>query len=129
MLATFGVGQVLLSMIWFFLFLMWIMLLFQVYVDIFRSPDLSGVAKVAWLIFVIVLPYLGAFVYIVSRGGKMHEHHVAQAQAQEAAVNQYIRQAAGTGSIADELERLAALKAAGTIDDAEFAALKAKLTV
>lgn len=128
MLATFGVGQVLISMIWFFLFIMWIMLLFNIFGDIFRSKDLSGVAKTLWLIFVIVTPYLGAFVYLIARGGKMAENQVAAVQAQDAAMQEYIRSAAGTSaSAADELARLADLKDKGVIDDAEFARLKSKV--
>lgn len=128
MLATFGVGQVLISMIWFFLFIMWIMLLFNIFGDIFRSKDLSGVAKTLWLLFVIVTPYLGAFVYLIARGGKMAENQVAAVQAQDAAMQDYIRSAAGTSaSPAEELARLADLKDKGVIDDAEFARLKAKV--
>src|SRR4051812_18166546 len=81
MLAEFGVGQVLWSMMWFFLFFVWIMLLFQVFIDIFRSPDLGGFAKVMWVLFVVVLPYLGVFVYLIARGHKMAEHRVAEVQA------------------------------------------------
>jgi len=129
MLATsFGVGQVLWSIIWFFLFLMWIMLLFQVTADIFRSHDLSGGVKALWIIFVLVFPYLGIFVYLVARGGKMHEHQIAAMQAQQAAVDDYIRSAAGTSaSPADELQRLAGLRDSGVIDADEFARLQAKV--
>jgi hypothetical protein len=126
--STFGVGQVLWSMLWFFIFLMWILLLFQVTVDIFRSRDLSGVAKALWILFVIVLPYLGVLVYLIARGDNMHEHAVADAKAQDEAVRQYVRSAAGTSaSAADELHRLADLKERGVISDAEFATLKAKV--
>ena len=126
--ANFGVGQVLWSIIWFFLFLMWIMLLFQVTADIFRSHDLSGGVKALWIIFVLVFPYLGIFVYLVARGGKMHEHQIAAMQAQQAAVDDYIRSAAGTSaSPADELQRLAGLRDSGVIDADEFARLKAKV--
>ena len=125
MLADFGVLQVFFSMLWFFLFLMWIMLLVQVFADIFRSPDLSGVMKAVWLLFVIVLPYLGVLIYLIARGGRMHQHQMSDAKAQDGAVRAYIRDAAG-GSAA-ELERLAALKQQGVIDDAEFAAMKAKI--
>lgn len=129
MLASdFGVGQVVLSLLWFFLFFLWIMLVFHVITDVFRSRDLSGVGKAVWLLFVIVLPYLGIFVYLVARGAKMHEHDIAALSANEAAAREYIRSAAGTAaSPADELERLAGLKASGVIDDAEFTALKAKV--
>ena len=126
--ANFGVGQVLWSIIWFFLFLMWIMLLFQVTADIFRSSDLSGGMKAVWLIFVLIFPYLGVFVYLIARGGKMHEHQAAELQRQQAAVDQYIRSAAGTSaSAADELERLAGLRDSGVIDEAEFTRLKSKV--
>ena len=126
-IATFGVGQVLWSMIWFFLFFLWIMLLFQVFADIFRSKDLSGGVKALWVVFVIFLPYLGVFVYLIARGHKMSEHALQAAQAQDAAAREYIQSAAGTGgSAADELARLADLKEKGVIDDAEFQKLKAK---
>ena len=72
--AEWGTGQVFLSMLYFFLFFIWIWLLIVVFADIFRSHDLSGWAKAAWTIFVIVLPYLGVFVYLIARGHKMSEH-------------------------------------------------------
>ena len=119
----FGSGQVLLSMLWFFLFFIWIWLLITVFSDIFRSHDMGGFAKFLWVIFVIFLPYLGVFVYLIARGHKMSEHAMEAAQAQQ----DYIRQVAGTSaSPADELARLADLKAQGVIDDAEFQRLKAK---
>ena len=120
----FAVGQVVLSMLYFFLFFIWIWLLIAVFSDIFRSHDLSGGGKTLWTIFVIILPYLGVFVYLIARGGKMHEHAAQAAQAQDQAARAYIREAAG--SPASELERLADLKAKGVIDDAEFQQLKAK---
>ena len=69
-LASFGTGQVFLSIVYFFLFFIWVCLLIGVFFDVFRSEDLSGGAKALWLIFVIVLPYLGVFIYLVARGGK-----------------------------------------------------------
>ena len=123
----FGNGDVFLSMLWFFLFFIWIWLLIIVFSDIFRSHDLGGFAKFLWVIFVIFLPYLGVFVYLIARGHKMHEHAVEAMQAQDAANRAYIQQAAGTApSAADELARIADLKARGVIDDAEFQKLKAK---
>jgi hypothetical protein len=118
--ADFGTGQVLWSMIWFFLFFIWIWLLID---------DLSGWAKALWVIFVIVLPYLGVFVYLIARGKKMQEHAVHQAQRQDAAMRAYVRDAAGTSasSPAEELSKLAALRDKGVIDEAEFQAAKAKL--
>jgi Short C-terminal domain/Phospholipase_D-nuclease N-terminal len=126
--AEWGAGQVFWSMLWFFMFFIWIWLLIVVFSDIFRSRDLSGWAKALWVIFVIVLPYLGVFVYLIARGKRMSEHAVQAAQAQDAAARQYIQSAVGTSgtSAADELAKLADLKAKGVIDDAEFARLKAK---
>jgi hypothetical protein len=124
----FGSGQVLWSMMWFFLFFIWIWLLITVFADIFRSHDLSGVAKFAWVFFVIFLPYLGVFVYLIARGHKISEHAIAAAQAQDQASRAYIQAAAGSApSPADELTRLADLKAKGVIDDAEYNKLKAKV--
>jgi hypothetical protein len=124
--ADFGVGQVLWSMFWFFIFVIWIMLLFRVFADIFRSRDMGGVAKTLWVLFVIVAPYLGVFIYLIARGGKMMDNALEDAARQEESLQGYIRQAAGTTSVADELARLAELHGQGTIDDAEYAALKAK---
>jgi predicted membrane protein len=124
--ATFGVGQALWTMFWFFLFVIWILLLFRVFTDIFRS-DMKGIAKLIWLLFVIITPYLGVFVYLIVRGGKMTENEIKAAQAQEAAVQSYIRQAAGSTGVADELERLAGLRDKGVLSEAEFQAAKGKL--
>jgi hypothetical protein len=124
--SDFGTGQVFLSMLWFFMFFIWIWLLIVVFSDIFRSHDLGGFAKFLWVVFIIVLPYLGVFVYLIARGGKMHEHAVQAAQAQDAAMRAYVQSAAGSTSSADELAKLADLKSKGVIDDAEFQRLKAK---
>ncbi|MGZ4688955.1 MAG: SHOCT domain-containing protein [Acidimicrobiia bacterium] len=128
MLANeFGTGQVFWSMLWFFVFFIWIWLLITVFADIFRSHDMGGFAKFVWVIFVIVVPYLGVFVYLIARGHKMHEHALEATQAQDAANRAYIQQAAGTKpSTADELARIADLKERGVIDEAEFQKLKAK---
>jgi len=126
-LAQFGTGQVLFSMLYFFLFFIWIWLLIVVFGDIFRSHDLGGLAKALWVIFVILVPYLGVFVYLIARGHKMSEHAMQAAQAQDAAQRAYIQNAAGAApSTADELTRLADLKAEGVISDAEFEQAKAK---
>ena len=126
LLATdFGTGQVFWSFLWFFMFFIWIWLLIIVFSDIFRSHDLGGVAKALWVIFVILVPYLGVFVYLIARGHKMSEHAAEAAAAQDKAARQYIQQVTTT-STADELTKLADLKAKGVIDDAEYASLKAK---
>ena len=123
----FGTGQVFWSFLWFVMFFIWIWLLITVFADIFRSHDLGGFAKAIWVIFVIFIPYLGVFIYLIARGHKMHEHAVEAAEAQDAAARAYIQQATGTqASTADELARIADLKERGVIDDAEFQKLKAK---
>jgi len=115
------------TMIFFFLWVAWILLLFKVIIDIFRSKDLGGAGKAFWALFVILIPWLGVLVYLIARGTSMTERDVADAVAQEEAVQAYIRQTAGTGSTADELSKLAALQAQGAITDSEYAQQKAKL--
>jgi hypothetical protein len=126
MLAEFGTGQVFWSMLWFFLFVIWIWLLIVVFGDIFRSPDLSGWGKALWSIFIIFLPYLGVFVYLIARGGKMQEHALQHAQQQEAAMRQYVQNVATPGGAADEIARLADLRDRGVLSEAEFQQAKAK---
>ena len=115
------------SMLYFFLFFIWIMLLFRVFADIFRSRDMGGFAKALWLIFVVVLPFLGVFVYLLARGDNMAQHSMEQAQQQDAQMRAYVRETAGTGGPADEVAKLADLKDRGVITQAEFDAQKAKL--
>jgi hypothetical protein len=126
--ATFGTGQVFWSMLWFFLFFIWIWLLIVVFSDIFRSQDLSGWAKALWTILVIFLPYLGVFVYLIARGGKMQGHAVQDAQAQDAAFRQYVQSAANSSgtSTADEISQLVDLRTKGVITEEEFQQAKAK---
>ena len=114
-------------MIW-FLWIAWIVVLFRVIADIFRSRDLGGFSKALWVIFVIVVPFLGVLVYLIARGHSMTDRDVQQAQAQEAAFRSYVQDAAATnGGTADELAKLADLQARGVITDAEFAQQKAKI--
>lgn len=116
-------------MLWFFLWVIWLMVLFRVIVDLFSDHELSGIAKALWLVFVIVLPYLGVLVYLIARGPQMTERARRQAERSEREFKDYVRQAAGTGgaSPADELTRLAALKADGTITEEEFQQAKSRL--
>ena len=130
MLASeFGTGQVLWSFIWFTMFFIWIWLLIMVFSDIFRSHDLGWWSKFFWIFFIIFLPYLGVFVYLIARGHKMGEHAIADAQARDEAAQAYIRQTVGAsgGGTAAELEKLAALRDSGVLTAAEFDAQKAKL--
>jgi len=126
--SEFGTGQVLWSMIWFTMFFIWIWILISVFSDIFRSHDLSGWSKALWCVFVIFLPYLGVFVYLIARGQKMHEHALEAAKAQDEMMRTYVQQAAGSAaSPAEELQKLADLKASGVLSDEEFASMKAKV--
>jgi hypothetical protein len=123
-----GVGQVLWTFIWFTLFFIWIYLLIVVFMDIFRSHDLSGWAKALWVIGIIIVPYLGVFLYLIVRGHKMSEHAMTDAKAADDAQRAYIQQVAGSGGgPAAEIQRLADLKSQGAIDDAEFQKLKAQV--
>ncbi len=118
-----------LTMLYFFLFIIWIWLLITVFIDIFRSHDMGGVAKALWVIFVIILPFLGVFVYLIARGGKMHERAANEAAQQQKAFDDYVKQTAGASgdTSADQLSKLADLKAQGVLTDAEFDAQKAKI--
>jgi hypothetical protein len=127
MLAEFGTGQVFWSFLWFFIFIIWIYLLIFIFSDIFRSRDLSGWGKALWSIFVIILPYIGIFAYLIARGGSMAERQIAQAQAQQEAMDSYVRATASSASSADQLAQLAELHTAGKIDDGEYAAAMAKV--
>jgi Short C-terminal domain/Phospholipase_D-nuclease N-terminal len=114
------------TMLEFFLFVIWIWILVAIFGDIFRSSDMSGWAKALWVIFVIVLPFLGILVYLIARGGKMQERSMKDADQQQEAFDSYVRDVAGTSSV-DQLAQLADLKEKGVLTDAEFEAQKAKL--
>jgi hypothetical protein len=114
------------TMLIFFLFIVWIWILITVFIDIFRSPDLSGGLKALWFIFVLFLPFLGVLVYLIARGHKMQEHQLQYAQKQQDMMDKYIKDTAG-GSTADELTKLAELKSKGVLSDAEYESQKAKL--
>jgi Phospholipase_D-nuclease N-terminal/Short C-terminal domain len=117
-----------LTMLYFFLFVIWIWLLITVFGDIFRSHDMGGWAKALWCVFVIVVPFLGVFVYLIARGGKMHDRAAKDAAQQQQAFDTYVKQTAGTdGNSADQLAKLADLNSQGIITDAEFEAEKAKV--
>lgn len=127
--AEFGTGQVFWSMLWFFLFVIWLWLLITVFGDIFRSRDLSGWSKALWSIFIIVLPYLGVFAYLIARGGKMQEHAVREAASQEAAFRDYVQDVAGSangGGTIGEITKLADLRDKGVLTEDEFQRAKAR---
>ena len=114
------------TMLWFFMFFIWIWLLITIFADIFRSEQ-SGFAKAGWVIFVIVLPFLGVLVYLIAQGGNMQERAMKQASDQQAAQREYIQSvSSGGSSSADEIEKLKKLHTEGTLTDDEYAAMKAK---
>ena len=122
-------GGVFLSMLYFFLFFIWIWILITVFIDIFRSGDLNGWLKALWCIFVIIVPFLGVFVYLIARGGKMQDRKLQDMAQQQNAFDEAVRNAAGTsgGDAASQLSQLADLKSQGVLTDAEFEAQKAKI--
>ena len=110
-----------------FLWVIWIWILIWIFIDIFRSHDLSGWAKALWFLFILFIPLIGVLVYLIVRGGSMHERAVRQARQQDQEARAYIREAAGTGSSADQLAKLADLRDRGVITPAEFEREKAKI--
>ena len=110
-----------------FLWVLWIWVLIYVFIDIFRSRDLSGVAKALWFVFVLFIPLIGVLVYLIARGGEMHERAVQQAQQQDQEVRRYIQQAANEPNTADQLTKLADLRERGVITPEEFEQQKAKI--
>jgi hypothetical protein len=122
-------GSFLLAMFEFFLFFAWIMCLFYVFADIFRSRDMGGGAKTVWCIFIIILPFLGVFVYLIARGGGMTERSLAQQQQMQQQQAEYVRSVVATsggGSSADQIASAKKLLDDGTITQAEFDQMKAK---
>ena len=126
MFATWQVGQVVWSILWFTLFFMWIWLVISIFADILRSHDLGGWGKALWTIFVIFLPFLGVLVYLIARGHKMNERSLERAQAQDEATRAYIQSVAASPTSADEIAKAAQLRDSGAITDVEYQALKAK---
>jgi type VI protein secretion system component VasK len=110
-----------------FLWVIWIWILIWIFIDIFRSRDLSGWAKALWFLFVLFIPLIGVLVYLIVRGGSMQERAVQQAQQEDQAARAYIRDAADSGSSADQLAKLAGLRDRGVITADEFEREKAKI--
>ncbi|MEU4268990.1 SHOCT domain-containing protein [Streptomyces sp. NPDC026092] len=119
------------TVMWIFLWVLWIVLLFRIIGDIFRDDELSGAAKTGWLIFVVVVPFLGVFVYVLARGKGMGKREARHVQAQQQAFDDYVRETAGSGAgpggEADQLAKLSEIRAKGDITDAEFQRAKEKI--
>ena len=110
-----------------FLWVIWFWILITIFIDLFRSHDLSGWVKALWFIFILLLPLIGVLVYLIVRGGKMHEHQVRDVQAQEQEFRRYVQDAAGSQSSADQLAKLSDLRDRGVITAEEFEREKAKI--
>ncbi|HEX6763062.1 MAG TPA: SHOCT domain-containing protein [Gaiellaceae bacterium] len=128
MLVAYTFGQVMWTMFVFFAWVLFFWLLFTVFGDLFRRHDLSGWAKAAWTFFVIVLPFLGIFIYLIAEGKGMGERSMQRAQEAQGQMDAYIRSAAGSGGggAAEQISQAKQLLESGAIDQAEFAQLKAK---
>ena len=127
LLADYTFGQALLTVLEIFVFAAWLMVLFTVITDLFRDHDMSGWGKAAWIIFLIFLPFLGTLIYLIARGSGMRDRAIAQQQAAQRQLDDYVRQTAGSGSTADELEKISKLHDANKLSDQEFEAAKARI--
>ena len=126
MLAAYTFGQVMWSMFVFFAWILFFWLLFIVFGDLFRRHDISGWGKAAWSIFVIVLPFLGVFIYLIAEGTGMAERNVRQSRAQQASMDAYVRSVASSTPATDQIAQAKQLLDSGTISQAEFDQIKAK---
>ena len=126
LLATYNFASFLWDMLLVFAFVIWFWLLITVFADIFRRHDTSGFAKVLWMIFVIILPYFGVFIYLIANHDGMTERSMKQAQAQQAQMDQYVKSVAGSGGSAAEIEKAKGLLDSGAITQAEFDSMKSK---
>jgi len=130
-LAASGYSYPLLSVFWtifeIFLWVIWIWILITVFIDIFRSHDLSGWSKALWFLFVLFIPLIGVLVYLIARGGKMQERAVQDSQQRDQQFRSYVQDAAGSQTTADQLTKLADLRDRGVITADEFEREKAKV--
>ena len=112
------------TMLVFFVWVVWFWLLITVFADIFRRHDISGWGKTGWLIFTIVLPFLGVFVYLISQHDGMDQRNIERSQAERAQLDQYVRETAGGGGAAAEIDKAKQLLDSGAINQSEYEALK-----
>ena len=114
------------TMIIFVLWIVWFFILFRVIADLFRRHDISGWVKVLWMIVVILLPFLGVFIYLITQGSHMAERDMRQAKAAQSEFDDYVKSVASSGGPAAEIERAQGLLSSGAISQAEFDQIKAK---
>jgi hypothetical protein len=126
-IANFTFGDALLTVLEIFLFIAWLWILFTIIGDLFRDHELSGWAKAGWVFVLILLPFLGTLIYLIARGPGMRDRAVREQADMRRHMDDYIRDTAGSGSSADELQKLADLKERGAISDAEYEKAKAKI--
>ena len=126
MIVGYSFGQVMWSMFVFFAWILFFWLLFVVFADLFSRYDISGWAKAGWTVFVIVLPFLGIFVYLIANGRGMGERNIQQAQQAQAQMDAYVRSVATTGDPTEQIAKGKQLLDSGAISQAEFDQLKAK---
>ena len=126
MVLAYSFGQVMWTMFVFFAWILFFWLLFTVFGDLFRLHDISGWGKAAWTFFVIVLPFLGIFIYLIVEGKGMGERSMAQAQAAQSAMDDRVRSVAGSGGAADQIAKAKDLLDSGAITQPEYDQLKAK---
>jgi putative oligomerization/nucleic acid binding protein/phospholipase D-like protein len=126
LIADYSLGDALLTIIWIFLFVAWIMVLFLIIGDLFRDHQLSGWAKAIWILFLIFIPFLTALIYLIARGPGMRDRSIKEQAEVRRHFDSYVRETAGTTPV-DELHKLNDLKEKGAISDAEFERMKAKL--
>ena len=112
------------TMLFFFLWVMWFWLLITIWSDIFRRHDLSGLGKTGWLIFTIVLPFLGVFIYLITQNEAMAKRNLERARAHQEQFDTYVRETAGAGGAAAEIERAKGLLDSGAINQEEFERIK-----
>jgi hypothetical protein len=126
-LADFTFGDALLTVLEIFLFIAWLWILFTIIGDLFRDHQMSGWGKAGWVVVLLFVPFLGALIYLIARGGGMRDRAIAEQAEMKKQMDTYIREQAGAASPVDELAKLSDLKAKGTISDAEFERMKAKI--
>ena len=114
------------TMFVFFLWILWFFLLFRIVFDVFRRQDASGAKKVIWLLFILFVPFIGVFAYIIANGDDMAKRDMERAQAQQTQFNDYVQSVAGSGGAAAEIDKAKQLLDSGAITQAEFDSLKAK---
>src|SRR5262245_4580119 len=119
-IADYDLGDALLTVLAIFFMVIWIWILITVFIDLFRDDELSGWAKAAWVFFLIFVPFLAVFIYLIARGNGMRQRALKQQQEFQAQTDAYIRQAAGSTSAADEIAKLDQLRQSGAISDDEY---------